>query len=121
MRTRQQPRKAIDTTGHYRTLRGMQWDVRLADISQGGCRICEPRGELRTGETIKLFIGGSGPHRARVMWRDGEDVGVHFERPLTPVLLDQIRTGDPAPAGAGYAAQSPAFGQRTGLGPLRPV
>ena len=103
-------------------MRGMEWDVRLADISQGGCRICEPRGALQSGETIRLFIAGSGPHRARVMWRDGQDVGVHFERPLTPALLEQIHAGKvETPAQDAMAGAGQGFGRRTGLGPLRPV
>ena len=73
-------------------------------------------------ETIRLFIAGSGPHRARVMWRDGQDVGVHFERPLTPALLEQIHAGKvETPAQDAMAGTGQGFGRRTGLGPLRPV
>jgi hypothetical protein len=60
----------------------MQWDIALADLSAGGCRLDDPRGRLRLGEFIRLYIAGTGPHMAEVAWRQGSRVGIQFARPL---------------------------------------
>ena len=118
MQTRQQPRRPIDASGHCRSAHGMQWEVALFDLSEGGCRIADPHGRLRRSETVKLFIAGTGPHRAQIQWREGEEVGIQFDRPLQPNLLDQIHSGRMA---APSHHEGLLTGERTSLGPLRPV
>ncbi len=66
MKTRKSARMATTATGSCRTARGMQWDVALADLSEGGCRADNPRGRLQLGEFVRLFIAGTGPHMAEV-------------------------------------------------------
>jgi PilZ domain len=61
----------------------MLWDVALADLSEGGCRIEDARARLRIGEMVRLFIAGTGPHLARVAWRDGGEAGLVFQRSLS--------------------------------------
>lgn len=60
----------------------MQWDIELADLSKGGCRIEDPRGGLGLGEYVRLFIAGTGPHVAEVAWRQGSRIGLEFQNPL---------------------------------------
>jgi len=104
MRTRQKPRKAITASGQCRTAGGVQWDVALADLSEGGCRIADPSGLLRKGVVVELFIAGNGPHRAHVRWAEQGEAGVAFDRMLSEPMLDCLRRG------VAPAAQVPASG-----------
>ena len=111
MKTRQKPRPAIAANGQCRVASGMQWDVALADLSEGGCRIADPRGVLRKGAMVELFIAGNGPHRAHVRWVEKGEAGVAFVRMLDGALLDCLHNGTAPPTKS--AAQ--------GFGPKRMV
>ncbi|MEE4317613.1 MAG: PilZ domain-containing protein [Erythrobacter sp.] len=89
MRSRRSSRIPTTATGSCRTSRGMQWDIELADLSEGGCRLDDPRGHLRLGEFVRLYVAGTGPHMAEVAWRQGSRVGIEFARPL-PVRVFQL-------------------------------
>jgi len=94
MRARTTSRIGTTATGSCRTSRGMQWDIALADLSQGGCRIDDPRGRLRLGEFVRLYIAGTGPHMAEVAWRQGDRVGIEFARPLPPRVVQRLAEAD---------------------------
>ncbi|MEL6878568.1 MAG: PilZ domain-containing protein [Pseudomonadota bacterium] len=94
MKTRKTSRIPIDAVGSYRTSRGMQWDVELADLSEGGCRIFDPRGRAELGQYVRLYIAGTGPHLAEVAWRSGENVGFAFTRPLPERVFTSIAAAD---------------------------
>lgn len=94
MRTRRHSRIPTVATGSCRTSRGMQWDVALADLSEGGCRLDDPRGQLRLGEFVRLYIAGTGPHMAEVAWRQGARVGIEFSRPLPPRVFQLLAAAD---------------------------
>jgi PilZ domain len=83
VRTRKSARLPVTATGTCRSAHGMLWDAPLADLSEGGCRIADARGRLRTGETVRLFIAGTGPHMARVAWQDAGEAGLVFQRNLS--------------------------------------
>jgi len=89
-----QPRRSnrIRTTaaGSCKTERGFQWDIQLADLSPGGCRVEDPRGAMRLGAMVKLFIAGTGPHHAEVAWRQGDRVGLEFRRTLPDRLFQLL-------------------------------
>lgn len=68
----------------------MQWDIALADLSQGGCRIEDPHARLQLGEDVRLYIAGTGPHLAKVVWRQGTRVGLEFARSLPERVLSQL-------------------------------
>lgn len=103
MRARQSARVATTATGSCRTARGMQWDIALADLSQGGCRIEDPHGRLRLGEFVRLFIAGTGPHMAEIAWRQGTRIGIEFTRPLPERVLKRLAEADWAGARAAEA------------------
>ena len=90
MKARQNTRVLTSARGSYRTTRGMQRDVELADLSRGGCRVYDEAGQLRLGEYVRFFIAGTGPHMAEAVWRNGENVGLAFLRPLPPRLFETL-------------------------------
>lgn len=94
MKARRSARIATGATGSCRTARGMQWDIALADLSEGGCRIDDPRGRLRLGEYVRLYIAGTGPHMAEVAWRQGTRIGLEFVRPLPDRVLERLAAAD---------------------------
>ncbi|MDP2130744.1 MAG: PilZ domain-containing protein [Erythrobacter sp.] len=94
MKARRSARVSTTTTGSCRTARGMQWDIMLADLSQGGCRIEDPQGRLRLGEYVRLYIAGTGPHVAEVAWRQGAWIGLEFARPLPERVLIGLTAAD---------------------------
>lgn len=102
MRTRKSPRLPTTATGACRSAHGMLWDVALVDLSAGGCRIDDARGRLRIGEMVRLFIAGTGPHLARVAWRDGGEVGLVFQRNLSARVARHFAEADWDGARAAY-------------------
>ena len=94
MKTRKSARLPLIATGTCRSAHGMLWDAQLADLSEGGCRIADTRGRLRTGELVRLFIGTTGPHMARVAWRDGGEAGLVFQRSLSARVVRHFAEAD---------------------------
>lgn len=72
----------------------MLWDVALTDLSEGGCRIEDARGRLRIGETVRLFIAGTGPHIASVAWCEGASTGLVFQRALSARVVSRFAAND---------------------------
>ena len=101
MKARTQSRKSIVTSGHCRKVNGVQWEVALADVSERGCRMRDRSGPLREGESLSLFLHGTGPHYARVAWRRGMDVGLAFDRPLEDAFLAALADASHSSATAG--------------------
>lgn len=102
MRTRKTVRMPISATGACRSAHGMMWDVALEDLSEGGCRIADPRGRLRTGEMVRLFIAGTGPHMARVAWQDAGEAGLVFQRSLSARVVRHLAEAEWDNARAAY-------------------
>lgn len=94
MKARRSARLPTTATGSCRSARGMQWDIALADLSHGGCRIEDAHGRLRLGEFVRLYIAGTGPHMAEVAWRQGTRIGVEFARPLPDRVLSLLAASD---------------------------
>jgi len=94
MQSRKDNRIPTSTAGAYRTKLGSEWEVELADLSCGGCRVDDPHGGLKLGEYVSLSIAGTGPHTAEVAWRQLHRVGLEFARPLTESVLNRIAEND---------------------------
>lgn len=94
MKARQDTRITTAASGSYRTMRGNEWEVEVADLSRGGCRVTDPNGGLKLGEYVELFIGGTGPHKAEVAWRQLDRVGLEFARPLSESAMARIADND---------------------------
>ncbi len=66
-------------------------DVTVLDLSESGCRFADRYHGLLAGNEISIKIGPIGPIRATARWcRDGF-VGIAFETPLYPSVLEHIR------------------------------
>lgn len=90
MRVRRSSRVGLTATGSCRTARGITFDVVVADLSPGGCRIDDPAGLLAQGEQIRLTIAATGPHMAEVAWRRRGRVGIEFRSDLPEQVLQSI-------------------------------
>ena len=82
MSKRKHDRVQIDAPGCYRSARGMRWEVKFSDLSEGGCRVEDPSVSLSPGEEVRAFIAGTGPHLANVAWCADGMAGLAFVRPL---------------------------------------
>jgi hypothetical protein len=76
--------------GRLRTSSGAR-DVTVLDLSEHGCRFHDRFGQMPEGISVTIKIGPVGPIAAMVKWRRGEYVGVQFENPLYPSVLEHIR------------------------------
>ncbi len=94
MRARKSSRIATAAPGTYRTPRGVEWEVEVADLSCGGCRVDDPARGLQLGEYVRLNIGATGPHTAEVAWRLGDRVGLEFASPLAETVMARIAQDD---------------------------
>jgi hypothetical protein len=84
------PRHELSIIGKILTGAGVR-DVTIVDLSEQGCRFHDRSCNLRPEMAISVRIGSVGPVRATVKWRRGEYVGIHFDNPLYPSVLDHIR------------------------------
>lgn len=84
-------RHDISIQGRLRTSKGAR-DVTIVDLSESGCRIFDRMGILSPGETVTMRIGPVGPVDSTVRWQEQPYVGIRFDNPLYPAVLDHIRT-----------------------------
>ncbi|MEM6494469.1 MAG: PilZ domain-containing protein [Pseudomonadota bacterium] len=83
MKTRSSSRIRTVAKGSCKSPRGFSWDIDFNDLSEGGCRVDDPRHGMELGALVRLFIAGTGPHHAEVAWRQGDRVGLEFVKPLS--------------------------------------
>lgn len=65
-------------------------EVTIFDLSSQGCRV-EDRSLARPGSRVTIKIGSIGPLGAVIRWRTDDMVGLKFENPLYPSILEHIR------------------------------
>ncbi len=53
--------------------------------------------QLPTGQLLWLSLPDLPPRAARVIWSSNYEVGLSFEKPLTPKLVREVMTGLAAP------------------------
>ncbi|WP_158610993.1 PilZ domain-containing protein [Aurantiacibacter spongiae] len=83
-------RHDIAIVGRLRTTTGAR-DVTILDISERGCRIRDRMGRLPENTSVTIKIGPIGPVDSVARWREGELVGLRFDRPLYPAVMEHIR------------------------------
>lgn len=66
-------------------------DITVMDLSTHGCRFADRFRGLNPGDQITIKIGPIGPVRADVKWCRQGFVGIAFDNPLYPSVLDHIR------------------------------
>lgn len=94
MQARKSSRVKTDADATCKNPRGFSWDVLLADLSTGGCRVDDPRHGLELGSHIQLMIAETGPYTAEVAWRQGDRVGLEFLTKLDPETFDLMAKGE---------------------------
>ena len=72
-------RRPIATDAVVRRADGSELSVKLADLSDEGCRIESELEPLRIGEWIEIIVSSSGRVKAQVRWALGSSAGVKFE------------------------------------------
>ena len=117
MQTRQKPRKVLTVPGRYFTGHGEPVDVRLRDLSVGGCCFASGDDTLPRGSRLQLLIAGRGPYKANVKWCGDGECGVTFAVPLDPESFKQFQNShvadfsDEGPS-ATFRSMSGKAGQR---------
>ena len=66
-------------------------EVRLVDISTGGCQLARPAG-LNINDHVITRLPGLEPIGARVAWTESRRAGLHFDRPLHPAVFELLLT-----------------------------
>jgi hypothetical protein len=84
-------RVAADWTIVLRGLGRTSLDVRLTDISTGGCQV-EASGALNDGDHLVARLPGLEPLGAKVAWTDRCSAGLRFDRPLHPAVFELLLT-----------------------------
>ncbi len=69
-------------------------DSWVHDVSSTGMRI-ECRAELAIGEEITVGLAGAGATRAHVVWRNGNEYGCQFDKPLSAEDATHAFQGSP--------------------------
>ena len=87
---RGEPRHIVELEGKYRARMGRSRDIWIKDVSQTGCRFFDRYSILDVGATISFRIGSIGPICAEVRWRERSTVGIRFEQPLHPAVLEHV-------------------------------
>ncbi len=90
MEHRREDRHIVHVAGAYRARHGMSREIWVKDVSEYGCRFFDKFSILELESVVLVKMGNIGPIPAEVRWRDGSDVGVRFEKPLHPSVLEHI-------------------------------
>jgi hypothetical protein len=92
MQTRQKSRRSVDVPARYFTGVGEPVAVMLRDISEGGCRFPAGNAKLRAGMPLQISVAGTAPLSAKVRWAEDGEIGVNFDRPLAPEMVEQFKS-----------------------------
>lgn len=91
MENRDNFRHSVKIQGRYRTGRGVPRDVVVTDLSRTGCRMYDRFSNLSENGYISIRIGSIGPIQARIRWREHSTVGLEFDDPIHPSVLEHMR------------------------------
>ncbi|MGE5953554.1 MAG: PilZ domain-containing protein [Qipengyuania vulgaris] len=101
MDLRREQRYSISVPGRYRKGTGVRYNVAIKDLSEYGCQFSDLVGRIDAGDEITIRIGEIGPLDARVKWVVKREIGVEFDQPLYPSVLEHIIAAGGANALAG--------------------
>ncbi|MGN3975556.1 PilZ domain-containing protein [Tsuneonella sp. SYSU-LHT278] len=91
LQERSAERHAVSIVGRVFTSGG-SWEAIIADLSATGCRFDDYSGRrMERGAHLTIKIGTVGPIPATVRWNRDPTVGVLFDAPLHPSVLEHIR------------------------------
>ena len=87
---RNEPRYDITLIGRIYGVGGSR-EVTIFDLSTRGCRVRD-YASPREGANVSVKIGTIGPVAGIVRWRRDDFIGIKFNNPLYPAVLDAIRS-----------------------------
>lgn len=83
-------RHKITILGRIFTVGGSR-EVTILDLSETGCHFHDSETKLRSGLRLTIKLGSVGPIESTVRWVRDESVGIQFNSPLYPSVLEHIR------------------------------
>lgn len=89
MSKRKEDRKTLALDAKFKAQHDRR-DVLIADLSRHGCRLVSGNFHLSAGQTILLRPQGLESLAAVVRWSLDGAVGVEFETPLHPAVVDHL-------------------------------
>ena len=90
METRKKKRYSISAEGRYRKGTGVRFNIAIQNLSEHGCQFADLVGRIDVGDDITIRIGEIGPLEACVKWVVNREIGVEFDQPLYPSVLEHI-------------------------------
>ena len=87
---RNEPRFEVTVIGRMYGA-GRSREVTIFDLSTRGCRVAD-RSQAKPGAPVTIKIGTLGPVGAFIRWRRDNFIGLKFEHPLHPAVLDNVRS-----------------------------
>jgi len=82
--------KSAPTQLQCRYRSGMRLDLKILEVSAGGCMVESPGWSVRPDEGISVKLPGLGYQHATVVWIEDGRAGVAFEEPLYGPMLEHI-------------------------------
>ena len=86
---REEARYDVTLTGRLYGAGGSR-EVTIFDLSTRGCRI-QDYSTAKAGAHVTVKIGTIGPIAGVIRWRRDDFIGIRFDHPLYPAVLDNIR------------------------------
>jgi hypothetical protein len=87
-------RRASNTMATVRQLKQPNHAIHIVDISPEGCGF-RSRWPIAAGTHIWLGLPGLETWAARVVWFEDGKGGLHFERPLHPLVAERFAKAEP--------------------------
>ncbi len=110
---RKAPRKATRIDAVAKAAHGQRHQVRISDLSVGGCAISVERGHpLTEGSSYGLKIDGLETLGSTAAWTTDQSAGLEFLQPLHPAVADHLAVRNPAPPPLPEPADAPPRGMR---------
>ena len=95
-----------------RTHDGLPLEIELLDLSQRGCRARGIADVLHVGQALRLFPEGCEAVAATVRRKNGDEVGIEFDRELPPPVFERMRCYSPV-----EEAEQPDYADHSGAMP----
>jgi hypothetical protein len=90
-------RTAVSIAGRCRAGDRDIQDVMVMDLAAQGCRLLGLSVGVTKNDPLELWLGEVGPLAARLKWVKRGSLGVEFDGPLEPEVLERLAAADPTP------------------------
>lgn len=90
LKERASDRHDLTIIGRMYTARGSR-NVTILDLSETGCQIHDTGGQLKREDRVSVKLGPVGPVDSTIRWTREDRIGIQFNTPLYPAVLEHIR------------------------------